>query len=331
MASSILEIFPLNLHYPTQDPFLFCAHHLDFYPEGNGNLQPKVSLANRNLGNDFTPKDGWRMYHGLKVPGFPAHPHRGFETITIVEKGLVDHSDSYGGKARYGAGDVQWMTAGRGIQHSEMFPLIQENSSNHLELFQIWLNLPAKNKMVVPEFKIFQYITIPIFDEEKRKANLKLVAGEFATTIAPKLTPNSWANNPENEVLIFILELEPYSKFLIPKTQGLFTRSLYFYEGSFLFLQTEKIPSATGMFLNPNEDISIQNGDSLGKILFLQARPILEPIVNYGPFVMNTREEIYQAIADYNAQKFGKWEFDSFEPTHAKRERFVEYPNAKLV
>jgi redox-sensitive bicupin YhaK (pirin superfamily) len=124
MTDSIIKIRNLGFQWETLDPFIFCVHHKDDYPVGNSDMGPQASLDGRNLGQDFQVKDGWRMYHGLKVPGFPVHPHRGFETVTIVREGWVDHSDSLGGAGRYGEGDVQWMTAGSGIQHSEMFPLI---------------------------------------------------------------------------------------------------------------------------------------------------------------------------------------------------------------
>lgn len=100
-------------------------------------MGPAASLAGRSIGQDFAPNQPWRMYHGEHVPGFPAHPHRGFETVTIVTKGLVDHSDSLGAAGRFGFGDVQWMTAGKGVQHCEMFPLINQEQDNPLELFQI--------------------------------------------------------------------------------------------------------------------------------------------------------------------------------------------------
>ena len=99
-------------------------------------------------GSDFNPHAPYRMYHGDNVPGFPQHPHRGFETVTATMAGLIDHADSVGNAGRYGEGDVQWMTAGSGIVHGEMFPLVHSHKSNHLRLFQIWLNLPQKSKFV---------------------------------------------------------------------------------------------------------------------------------------------------------------------------------------
>ena len=115
----MIELQNLNSNWHTEDPFIFCVHHKDHYPHGNDQMEIMASLAGRNTGNDFSNLDGWSMYHGTRIPGFPTHPHRGFETITIVIQGFVDHSDSLGAAGRYGAGDVQWMTAGKGIQHSE--------------------------------------------------------------------------------------------------------------------------------------------------------------------------------------------------------------------
>ncbi len=143
MQPIIKSIRPLGFQWETQDPFLFCVHHEDFFPKGNDRMGPDPKeFQGREMGQDFMIKDGYRMYHGKTVPGFPGHPHRGFETITIVRKGIVDHSDSLGASGRYGNGDVQWMTAGEGVQHAEMFPLINREEENPMELFQIWLNLP---------------------------------------------------------------------------------------------------------------------------------------------------------------------------------------------
>ena len=135
--SSIKSIVQMGFQWQTADPFLFCVHHEDFYPKGNAIMGPNSPLSGRNIGQDFTVKDGFRMYHGEEVPGFPVHPHRGFETITIVRKGLVDHADSLGASGRYGDGDVQWMTAGSGVQHSEMFPLTNQSGPNEIDFFQV--------------------------------------------------------------------------------------------------------------------------------------------------------------------------------------------------
>ena len=152
MSDVVLNVKPLGFPWETEDPFLFCVHHDDAYPAGNEALGPAAPLAGRNIGQDFAGKDGWRMYHGEVVPGFPQHPHRGFETVTIARRGYIDHSDSLGATARFGHGDTQWMTAGKGIVHAEMFPLVDREKSNPLELFQIWLNLPSKSKLVAPHF-----------------------------------------------------------------------------------------------------------------------------------------------------------------------------------
>ena len=135
----ILSVKPQGFPWETADPFLFCVYHNDAFPAGNDRLGPAASLSGRNIGMDFEGKDGWRMYHGSVVPGFPQHPHRGFETVTIMRSGFIDHSDSLGATARFGPGDVQWLTAGSGIVHCEMFPLINAEKGNPLELFQIWL------------------------------------------------------------------------------------------------------------------------------------------------------------------------------------------------
>ena len=145
-------------------------------------------LLLRAIGQDFDPSNGWRMYHGATVPGFPQHPHRGFETVTIVNQGFVDHSDSLGATARFGAGDVQWLTAGRGIVHAEMFPLVKSDADNPLELFQIWLNLPAKDKMVDPYFTMLWGNHIPtkdFTDAEGHRTQVRIVAGSYGETKAP--------------------------------------------------------------------------------------------------------------------------------------------------
>ena len=132
LGNAILNIQHLsNGPMPTVDPFLFCVYHKDKYPSGNSAMEaPRVGN-----GMDFNPSAAYRMYHGEKIPGFPQHPHRGFETITATIEGLIDHADSVGNAGRYGMGDVQWMTAGGGVVHSEMFPLIHQEQDNPTRFF----------------------------------------------------------------------------------------------------------------------------------------------------------------------------------------------------
>src|SRR3954452_9539413 len=178
--SIVVQTVPLGFQWPTVDPFLFCVHHLDHYPAGRADFGPQASLEGRNIGNEFEPKDGWRMYHGSTVPGFPEHPHRGFETVTFARQGFIDHSDSLGAKARFGRGDVQWLTAGKGIVHCEMFPLLDRDGPNTCELFQIWLNLPAADKMVEPYFTMLWDEEIPrhrTVDDAGRATEVTVIAG----------------------------------------------------------------------------------------------------------------------------------------------------------
>ena len=209
--TSIIEIKDLGFQWETSDPFLFCVHHNDHYPAGNEEMGPAASLSGRNIGQDFKLKDGWRMYHGETVPGFPEHPHRGFETVTIVRKGLVDHADSLGASGRYGSGDVQWMTAGKGVQHAEMFPLVNKDSENTLELFQIWLNLPKAKKFAEPNYKMLWSESIPqktIKDINGNSIKLTIIAGKYEDIAPPSPPPDSWASDQDNSVSIWIVKMQ---------------------------------------------------------------------------------------------------------------------------
>jgi redox-sensitive bicupin YhaK (pirin superfamily) len=203
-----MKKFGMGFPWPTEDPFLFCAHHNDHYPPGNSEQGiDRAFVSDRALGSDFTIKNGFRMYHGKSVPGFPYHPHCGFETITLVTKGYIDHSDSLGAKARFGKGDVQWMTAGSGVQHSEMFPLLDTEKSNKLELFQIWLNLPKASKYVDPHFDMIWDHEVPKW--KKEGVFTRLIYGSHGGFEQHKCPPNSWAVHSENQLVVAQFILDP--------------------------------------------------------------------------------------------------------------------------
>ncbi len=330
MNNNIKHIFPLGFPWQTQDPFLFCVHHLDHYPKGNGDMGPAVSLEGRNLGNDFTVKDGWRMYHGKTVPGFPSHPHRGFETVTLVNKGFCDHSDSLGAAGRFGQGDVQWMTAGRGVQHSEMFPLLNTDGENTLELFQIWLNLPKANKFVDPHFSMLWHEDIPIVAADG--SNVKVIAGKYRGIDAPKPTPNSWASDPENEVAIWNIHLDANSVFALPPAKNDVNRTLYYYEGHQIHIDGQKVMPGHGIELNSKSKTTLINSNQKSHFLLLQGKPINEPVAKYGPFVMNTESEIQKAMDEYRLTQFGGWPWPHPDHVHPKEKgRFAKYPDGTLV
>ena len=329
MSNDTITTFPLGFPWETADPFLFCVHHLDHYPEGNEELGPKASLQGRPLGNDFTIKDGWRMYHGHTVPGFPSHPHRGFETITIVTRGYCDHSDSLGASARFGQGDVQWMTAGRGVQHSEMFPLLNRDSSNTMELFQIWLNLPKAKKMADPHFKMLWGEEIPRV--KSPGVEIRLIAGTLGEVHAPSPPPDSWAANPENQVMVALLELEPGAEYTIPAASGT-NRRIFLFEGSGVSIGSNaELTVGKGAEL-PAAAVSLRNREKPSRLLWLQGKPIAEPVAKYGPFVMNRPEEINQAIEEYRLTQFGGWPWPRPDHVHpGDRGRFASYPDGSLI
>lgn len=324
-----LKISPLGFPWKTLDPFIFCAHHRDEYPEGNAAMGPAASLAGRDIGQDFTVKDGWRMYHGQNIPGFPYHPHRGFETVTVVKDGLVDHSDSLGASGRFGKGDVQWMTAGKGVQHSEMFPLIHQDKGNPTELFQIWLNLPKAKKFVEPYFKMLWEDQIPLLKEtgdNGRATEVNVIAGTLHQVQAPAPTPDSWAANPENEVVILTIKLESGASWIVPKAGKEVNRMLYFYRGNNLKVNGETIPANHSVQVKSDEETAIHAGPEDCYLLMLQGKPLHEPVVQYGPFVMNSEAEIRQAFQDYQRTQFGGWPWSNREPVHSRNKgRFAIY------
>jgi quercetin 2,3-dioxygenase len=331
--SAILDIRPLGQPWEGSDPFLFCVYHNDAYPRGNGHMGPAASLAGRDLGSDFSRKDGWSMYHGEAVPGFPAHPHRGFETITIVRRGLVDHSDSLGATARYGHGDVQWLTTGRGIMHAEMFPLLDDAAPNPLELFQIWLNLPAASKMVAPHFTMMWGEKIPkarFMDGEGRGTYVTVVAGELegaAMPLAPP--PDSWATRADSGVAIWTIRMDAGARWTLPASPSReATRKLYYLAGSSAGVGGRRVAAGEMITLDAAQPVEIHNGDAVAEFLVLQSRPIGEPVAMGGPFVMNTQAEIQQAFVDFRRTQFGGWPWADGAPVLGRDPgRFARRPD----
>lgn len=331
---AIAELPPSPNPWPTPDPFLFCVHHDDAYPVGNEIQGPDPALlAGRDMGMDFAGRDGWRMYHGRNVPGFPMHPHRGFETVTVVRRGLLDHSDSLGARARYGKGDVQWLTAGAGIQHAEMFPLVDDHAPNPVELFQIWMNLPAARKLAQPYFSMLWADAIPrhtLRDASGRATEVVTIAGALQATAVAKPPPESWAAG-DNDVAIWTIKMSPNATWTMPPARAGTNRWLYFFAGASLSIDGRAIPPSHVAELRPDATCVLSNGASECEALLLQGAPIGEPVVKHGPFVMNTKAEIHQAIRDYQTTQFGGWSWSSPEPVHARDAgRFAQHADGRI-
>ena len=335
--TTILNLTPLGAPpWPTIDPFLFCVHHNDAYPPGNAQMAAEPALlAGRQLGQDFAGQDGWSMYHGHTVPGFPSHPHRGFETVTIVRNGRIDHSDSLGATARFGGGDVQWLTAGAGIVHCEMFPLLHADAPNPTELFQIWLNLPAKHKMAQPHFTMFWHEDIPrlnALDAKGRATEVVCIAGKLGDMHPLKPPPHSWASEQVNDIGIFTLKLDAGAKLSLPAAQSSQTRRvLYFFKGDTINVAGQNVSAPSMIEVRVDQACELINGAAGSELLVLQGRPIGEPVAQYGPFVMNTEAEIRQAFADYRRTEFGGWPWGKSDPVHPRETgRFAKHSDGRL-
>ncbi len=330
MRDSIIEVVDLGMPWPGLDPFIFTVHHVDHYPAGAGDLGPAASLAGRNLGADFSDKDGWSMYHGTRVPGFPQHPHRGFETVTVVRRGYVDHSDSLGATARYGGGDAQWLTAGSGIMHAEMFPLLEPDRDNPLELFQIWLNLPPESKMVPAHFAILWSEEIPTIAAGPG-VSVDVIAGEMAEVRAPAPPPNSWAAHRDSELGIWLIRLDPGASWELPLATSSVNRMLHFFAGDTSRVDRSAITPSTGVRLAAERTTRVTNTGGPAEFLLLQGRPIGAPVFQMGPFVMNTPEELQQAIDDFRRTQFGGWPWPNPAHVHPRHEgRFAIHTDGRV-
>jgi len=224
------------------------------------------------------------------IAGFPDHPHRGFETVTYMLEGKMRHRDNAGNEGLLDSGSVQWMTAGRGIVHSEM----PEQTDGLMKGFQLWVNLPAKDKMCDPRY---QDIAPDNISEKEIEGvgTLKVIAGKLFNVTGP-------VSEIVTKPLFIDLDMKPDAEIDLPIASGK-SAFLYIFEGS-LHIDCENIETDRLVTFEKGDTLKIKAGSKGGRFILLAADPIKEPIERYGPFVMNSKEEIYQAFDDYKAGKF---------------------------
>ena len=229
--------------------------------------------------------------------GVGQHPHRGFETVTVVYQGEVQHRDSTGAGGTIGPGDVQWMTAGAGILHEEFHSQAFAKSGGTLDMVQLWVNLPARDKMTIPSYQTLLRKDIPVIELPEGSGSLRVIAGEYAGQPGPARTFSAMD--------VWDLRLLRGRSVSLPFTAGR-TAALVILRGAVQVNGSEIVREAQWVLLDreAGEVLLEANGDAA--VLVLSGEPLNDPIVGYGPFVMNSEAQIEEAIEDFNAGRFGR-------------------------
>ncbi len=266
----------------------------NFFPNGYDMRPDRMSpfyLLDYNARIDFTPREEPR--------GVGVHPHRGFETVTIAYRGKVQHHDSRGNKGVISPGDIQWMTAGAGILHKEYHESEFSKKGGPFQVVQLWVNLPAKDKMTPPKYQTITNERIPKYILPEQAGVVEVIAGEYEGTkgVATTFT----------EIEMYNIRLNPGARiqFSLPEE---YNTGILVIEGQVRVNDTDDAPEDYFvLFRNKGEKISVSTASG-GLLLVLSGKPLREPIMAYGPFLMNTKDEILQAFDDLNAGKFGELE-----------------------
>jgi hypothetical protein len=228
---------------------------------------------------------------GDYIAGFPEHPHRGFETVTYMLAGNMRHGDNHGNVGRLTAGSVQWMTAGRGILHSEM----PEQEDGLMWGFQLWVNLPARDKMTAPRYQDIPPERVPVVHPAEG-VEVRVLAGEVAGAAGP-------VEGVATEPVYVDVTLQPGARFDLPLPAG-HHGFAYVFDGESAEVGGQALARSELGVLSEGEMLRLAGGASASRLIVVAGRPLKETVARYGPFVMNTPEQIHQAIADFRAGKF---------------------------
>ena len=270
----VASMFSYNDKDKNLDPFLLMDYN-----------EPKFFQGGRRDNSEFD------------LRGVGEHPHRGFETVTIAYQGEVSHRDSYGGGGTSGTGDVQWMTAGSGVVHEEMHSEKFAKEGGLFEMVQLWVNLPAKDKMTAPKYQAIKSADIPMVTLPNNAGSVRVIAGELlgAKGSAETFSPINMWDTVMNANSAYTFSVPASHNVIILVLDGTIQVS-----GNAVARRGELVTFERG-----EADVLIESNNE-AKLLILTGEPLNEPIVGYGPFVMNSREEILQAIRDVETGKFGR-------------------------
>ena len=229
--------------------------------------------------------------------GVGQHPHRGFETVTVVYSGELAHRDNAGGGGTIGPGDVQWMTAGGGIIHEEFHSPGFARTGGTLEMAQLWVNLPAKDKMTPPGYQPITAAQIPVVELPEGAGRVRVIAGQWSTAQGPART--------FSPITMLDVQLAAGKSVELPQPEG-WTTLVVVASGSASVNGADPVTGPAVVTLSTASQGVTVRADSDAKLLLLSGEPIDEPVVGYGPFVMNSQQQIVQAINDFNSGRFGQ-------------------------
>jgi redox-sensitive bicupin YhaK (pirin superfamily) len=260
------------------------------------------NFIGKDLWNDLSPflmldyNEPWAVGPTEHPRGVDVHPHKGFETVSIAWSGRVAHEDSSGGKGEIGPGDVQWMTAGSGILHKEFHAESFSKTGGVFHMAQLWVNLPAKHKNTPPSYQDLLDADMGRVHLDNNGGELRVIAGEQMGAKGPART--------FTRMNIYDAKLNPGAELRLELPDGDNT-AIVIMEGNLMINEEEQVRTGQMVILGrTGTDVKIESNNN-AHILVLSGEPIAEPIAAYGPFVMNTKQEILAAVEDYNAGKFG--------------------------
>ena len=311
---TVSKIMDINIHWSADDPFTFISHHHDMYPKGNEQLAPPLELIRgRNLGRDYQERFGFRMYHGRVVPGFPMHAHWGYETLTIAEKGFVDHFDTENNHGRFGNGDMQWTMASSKYEHCEMYPLLDQEDDNPVFITQIVINIPLDRKNKENAVSNIWSENIPTFEENG--CRVTLYCGRYGDRELYSPNPGTWACK-ENSVRVMKIELQPGASFTLDAVPDGINRNLYFVDGGTANMDGTPIKPHLRFQIKKGASNTIVNGDTPSEFWVLEGKPIGEKQAQFGPVILTDTDEVRKAMDDIRINEFQVWPWGLMDVTN---------------